>query len=54
MSRWFGKGNRGLVLGLWASCQSVGNIVGALIVSKVLVWGYEVRLILIPLSPSLS
>ena len=44
MSRWFGKGNRGLVLGLWAACQSVGNIVGAIIVSHVLFWGYQVCL----------
>lgn len=41
MGSWFGQGSRGLVLGLWSSCQSVGNIVGALIVSVVLDYGYE-------------
>lgn len=41
MANWFGKGNRGFVLGLWASCQSVGNIFGAFLVPPFLKYGYE-------------
>ncbi|ETV79474.1 hypothetical protein, variant [Aphanomyces astaci] len=33
MSRWFGQGERGLVLGLWSSCSSFGNICGGALVS---------------------
>ncbi|KAH7730284.1 Protein T10C6.6 e [Aphelenchoides avenae] len=40
MANWF-KSNRGFVMGLWASCQPVGNIIGALIISAVLPMGYE-------------
>lgn len=36
MGKWFGKGNRGLIFGLWNSHTSVGNIVGALVASKLL------------------
>jgi OPA family glycerol-3-phosphate transporter-like MFS transporter 1/2 len=31
MTKWFGKGNRGLIFGLWNSHGSVGNILGVLI-----------------------
>ena len=34
--------SRGLVLGLWSACASVGNIIGALMVSQVLHYGYDV------------
>ncbi|CAD5222829.1 unnamed protein product [Bursaphelenchus okinawaensis] len=40
MANWFKK-NRGFVMGLWAACQPVGNIMGALIVSMVVPLGYE-------------
>ena len=36
-------GSRGLVLGLWSACASVGNIMGALLTSAVLKYGYEVH-----------
>ncbi len=42
MANWFGRGNRGLVLGFWASCQSVGNIVGSFLVPVFIPFGYEV------------
>ena len=41
MGNWFGKGSRGLVMGLWSSCASMGNIIGALLVAAVLDYGYE-------------
>uniref|UniRef100_A0A1I7RNS3 MFS domain-containing protein n=1 Tax=Bursaphelenchus xylophilus TaxID=6326 RepID=A0A1I7RNS3_BURXY len=44
MANWF-KTNRGFVMGLWAACQPVGNIMGALIVSLVLPWGYEMTFV---------
>ena len=34
--------SRGFVLGLWSACASVGNIIGALMVSQVLHYGYDV------------
>lgn len=46
MGNWFGKGSRGLVLGLWSACASVGNIIGALMVSAVLDFGYEYAFLL--------
>ncbi|RUS78943.1 hypothetical protein EGW08_013284 [Elysia chlorotica] len=42
MGNWFGKSSRGLLLGIWGSCASVGNIMGALLVSSVLSYGYQV------------
>ncbi|KAI8511372.1 hypothetical protein Bbelb_104720 [Branchiostoma belcheri] len=41
MGNWFGKSTRGFVLGAWSACASVGNIIGALLVSQVLDYGYE-------------
>ncbi|XP_046546233.1 sugar phosphate exchanger 3-like isoform X2 [Haliotis rubra] len=41
MGNWFGKSSRGLVFGLWSACASVGNILGALMVSAVLDYGYQ-------------
>ncbi|KAK7492866.1 hypothetical protein BaRGS_00015813 [Batillaria attramentaria] len=41
MGNWFGKGSRGLILGIWSACASVGNIIGALMVTAVLDYGYE-------------
>ena len=31
MANWFGKGRRGLIMGIWNSHTSIGNILGALI-----------------------
>ena len=33
---------RGLIFGIWAANQSVGNIAGALMVASVLKYGYQV------------
>lgn len=41
MGNWFGQSSRGFLLGLWSSCASVGNIIGALLASSVLSYGYE-------------
>ncbi|GAB1609091.1 sugar phosphate exchanger 3-like isoform X5 [Argonauta hians] len=41
MGNWFGKSSRGFILGLWSSCASVGNIIGALVTAHVLKYGYE-------------
>ncbi|KAI6190289.1 MFS domain-containing protein [Aphelenchoides bicaudatus] len=41
MANWFTKNNRGFIMGLWAACQPVGNIIGAVIVSLVQPYGYE-------------
>lgn len=46
MGNWFGKGSRGFILGLWSACASVGNILGALMVSAVLDYGYEYAFLL--------
>lgn len=34
--------SRGMLLGIWSSCASVGNILGAVMVSSVLSYGYQV------------
>ena len=31
MGNWFGKGKRGLIMGIWNSHTSVGNILGSVI-----------------------
>lgn len=36
MGNWFGQGHRGAVFGFWASCVSVGNILGSVLASAVL------------------
>lgn len=41
MGNWFGRSSRGFILGLWSACASVGNIIGALMVSSVLDYGYD-------------
>uniref|UniRef100_F1KWG4 Sugar phosphate exchanger 3 n=1 Tax=Ascaris suum TaxID=6253 RepID=F1KWG4_ASCSU len=41
MGNWFGGDNRGFVMGLWAACQPVGNIMGSLLIALVLPFGYE-------------
>nr|XP_039273389.1 sugar phosphate exchanger 3-like [Styela clava] len=41
VGNWFGKSGRGLVFGIWASCASVGNVIGNVITSSVINYGYE-------------
>jgi len=41
MGNWFGENGRGLIFGIWSSTASIGNIIGALMVSSVLDFGYE-------------
>ncbi|GMT10144.1 hypothetical protein PFISCL1PPCAC_1441, partial [Pristionchus fissidentatus] len=41
MANWFGAGNRGFVMGVWAACQPVGNILGSILTGIVLPYGYE-------------
>ncbi|KAI0225787.1 Sugar phosphate exchanger 3 [Lamellibrachia satsuma] len=41
MGNWFGRSSRGLILGLWSACASVGNIIGTLMASSVLHYGYQ-------------
>ncbi|GAA32582.2 MFS transporter OPA family solute carrier family 37 (glycerol-3-phosphate transporter) member 3 [Clonorchis sinensis] len=40
MNLWFGR-FRGLVLGIWTSCASVGNVIGDLVVGLVVSFGYH-------------
>lgn len=40
VGNWFGKAKRGLIMGIWNSHTSVGNIVGSLVASAVLVFGW--------------
>ncbi|XP_076902213.1 putative glycerol-3-phosphate transporter 5 [Bidens hawaiensis] len=40
MGNWFGKSKRGLIMGIWNSHTSVGNIVGSVIASAVLGFGW--------------
>ena len=40
VGNWFGKTKRGLIMGVWSSHTSVGNIVGSVIASGVLEFGW--------------
>lgn len=40
VGNWFGKSKRGLIMGIWNSHTSVGNIVGSVIASAVLEYGW--------------
>eukprot|EP00056_Hartaetosiga_gracilis_P021083 m.22656 g.22656 ORF g.22656 m.22656 type:complete len:501 (+) comp8878_c0_seq1:56-1558(+) len=40
MGKWFPRGRRGLLMGIWNAHTSVGNILGALIPGAVLVYGW--------------
>ncbi|CAI5453761.1 unnamed protein product [Caenorhabditis angaria] len=46
MAAWFGKGNRGFIMGAWAACQPVGNIFGSIFTALVLPMGYEYTFLL--------
>ncbi|BFZ10746.1 hypothetical protein BsWGS_13785 [Bradybaena similaris] len=41
MGNWFGQSSRGMLLGIWSSCASVGNIIGTFMAASVLTYGYE-------------
>ncbi|CAJ0954696.1 unnamed protein product, partial [Mesorhabditis belari] len=41
MASWWGGANRGLVMGIWAACQPLGNIVGSIFTAFILPFGYE-------------
>ncbi|XP_061405752.1 sugar phosphate exchanger 3-like [Lethenteron reissneri] len=41
MGNWFGNKSRGFIFGVWSSCGCIGNILGALLVSTVIGYGYE-------------
>ncbi|KAK9724446.1 hypothetical protein RND81_05G072600 [Saponaria officinalis] len=40
VGNWFGKGGRGLIMGVWNAHTSVGNIAGSLIASALLKYGW--------------
>lgn len=40
MGNWFGKSKRGLIMGVWNSHTSVGNIIGSVMASSVLGFGW--------------
>lgn len=46
MGNWFSKKSSGLVFGIWSSNSSLGNIIGSLIVSEVIDYGYEFGMLL--------
>merc|ERR1711953_126971 len=41
MGNWYSQAGRGLVMGVWSSCQSIGNILGALMVNWFLPYGFQ-------------
>jgi OPA family glycerol-3-phosphate transporter-like MFS transporter 3 len=41
MGNWFGKSSHGMIFGFWSANASVGNILGALVVSSLLPYGFE-------------
>lgn len=40
VGNWFGKSKRGLIMGIWNAHTSVGNIVGSLVASALLAYGW--------------
>lgn len=40
VGNWFGKSKRGLIMGVWNSHTSVGNVVGSMIASGILEYGW--------------
>ncbi|KAF5197111.1 Glucose-6-phosphate exchanger slc37a2 [Thalictrum thalictroides] len=40
VGNWFGKSKRGLIMGIWNSHTSVGNIIGSIVASSVLEFGW--------------
>ncbi|KAJ1365516.1 hypothetical protein KIN20_025876 [Parelaphostrongylus tenuis] len=41
MANWFDKSNRGFIMGIWASCQPLGNVFGSFLTAWILPYGYE-------------
>lgn len=41
IAQWFPKKTRGTILGIWASCGSCGNVLGALITESMLKKGFQ-------------
>lgn len=41
MGNWFGHSSRGAVMGVWSACASVGNIIGTMISSRLVLMGYQ-------------
>ncbi|VDL70411.1 unnamed protein product [Nippostrongylus brasiliensis] len=41
VGNWFGHCSRGAVMGVWSACASVGNIIGTMISSKLVLMGYQ-------------
>uniref|UniRef100_A0A0K0DFR0 Sugar phosphate exchanger 3 n=1 Tax=Angiostrongylus cantonensis TaxID=6313 RepID=A0A0K0DFR0_ANGCA len=41
VGKWFGSSSRGAVMGVWSACASVGNIIGTVISSKLVLMGYQ-------------
>jgi MFS transporter, OPA family, solute carrier family 37 (glycerol-3-phosphate transporter), member 1/2 len=43
MANWFGKGKRGLIMGVWTAHTSVGNILGTVLAAAALRhgWGWS-------------
>ena len=40
MANWFGKGKRGLIMGIWNAHTSIGNILGSLMAASMLQFGW--------------
>lgn len=40
VANWFGKGKRGLIMGIWNAHTSVGNIMGTVTAAALLSWGW--------------
>lgn len=45
MGNWFGKGKRGLIMGIWNSHTSVGNILGSVIAAAFVEWNWGLSFI---------
>ncbi|XP_074281853.1 putative glycerol-3-phosphate transporter 1 [Silene latifolia] len=54
VGNWFGKGGRGLIMGVWNAHTSVGNIAGSLIASSLLKYGWGWSLVIPGLTITLS
>ncbi|VDN54799.1 unnamed protein product [Dracunculus medinensis] len=46
MGNWYSGSNRGFVMGIWCSCQAIGNIFSSLLIALILPFGYEYTFLL--------
>jgi len=46
MGHWFAKSSSGLVFGLWSSNSNLGNVIGSLLVTAVIDYGFEYGMLL--------